>query len=100
MDLLQFEKSRTFKIIGTKGVIEGCLSNNTIKIYDNLKKKYITKKINYNFNNIYYTQLRQFWALIKNKKNNLCTSKEAYHTMQIIEAIRKSQLYGKKITIK
>ena len=73
LDLLQFEKSRTFKIIGTKGVIEGCLSNNTIKIYDNLKKKYITKKINYNFNNIYYTQLRQFWALIKNKKNNLCT---------------------------
>ena len=100
LDLLQFEKSRIFKIIGTKGIIEGCFSNNTIKIYDNLKKKYFIKNINYNFNNLYYTQLRQFWALIKNKKNNLCTAKEAYHTMQIIESIRKSQSSGKKITIK
>ena len=100
LDLLQFEKSRTFKIIGTKGVIEGCFSKNTLKIYDNLKKKYFVKNIKYNFNNIYYTQLRQFWALIKNKKNNLCTAKEAYHTMQIIESIRKSQISGKKITIK
>ena len=100
LDLLQFEKSRTFKIIGTKGVIEGCFSKNTLKIYDNLKKKYFVKNIKYNFNNIYYTQLRQFWALIKNKKNNLCTAKEAYHTMQIIESIRKSQFSGKKITIK
>tara|TARA_B100000029_G_scaffold516521_1_gene630538 strand:- start:6373 stop:7371 length:999 start_codon:yes stop_codon:yes gene_type:complete len=99
LDLLQFKKSRSFKIIGTKGIIEGCLTTNKLKIYDNNKKKKIEKKLNYNFNNIYFTQLRQFWSLIKNKKNNLCTGDEAYHTMQIIESIRKCNKSGKKIKI-
>ena len=99
LDLLQFEKSRSFKIIGTKGVIEGSLATNKIKIFDNNKKKAVEKKINYNFNNIYLTQLRQFWSLIQNKNSNLCTGDEAYHTMQIIEGIRKSHKLGKKITV-
>jgi predicted dehydrogenase len=100
LDLLQFERSRSFKIIGTKGTIEGCLSTNKLRIFNNNKKKWIEKKISYNFNNIYLTQLRQFWSLIKNKKNNLCTGNEAYHTMQIIEGIRSSNKFGKKIQIK
>ena len=100
LDLLQFEKSRSFKIIGTKGVIEGSLATNKNKIFYNHKKKAVEKKLNYNFNNIYFTQLRQLWSLIKNKKSNLCTGDEAYHTMQIIEGIRKSNKFGKKISIK
>ncbi len=100
LDLLQFEKSRSFKIIGTKGIIEGSLATNEIKIFKNNKKKGIVKKLNNDFNNIYTTQLRQFWALIKNKKNNLCTGDEAYHTMQIIEGIRKSNKYGKTVKVK
>ena len=100
LDLLQFEKSRSFKIIGTNGVIEGSLATNKIKIYNNNKKKAVEKKLNYNFNNIYFTQLRQFWSLIKNKNSNLCTGDEAYHTMQIIEGIKKSNKFGKKISIK
>ena len=99
LDLLQFEKSRSFKIIGTKGVIEGSLTTNKIKIFDNYKKKKVEKKLNYDFNSIYFTQLRQFWALIKNKKSNLCTGDEAYHTMKIIEGIRKSNKFGKKVII-
>ena len=100
LDLLQFEKSRSFKIIGTNGVIEGSLATNKIKIFKNNKKKVIEKKLNYNFNNIYLTQLRQFWSLIKNKSSNLCTGDEAYHTMQIIEGIRKSNKFGKQIQVK
>ena len=99
LDLLQFEKSRSFKIIGTKGVIEGSLASNKIKIFENNKKKTIEKKLNYNFNNIYFTQLRQFWSLIKGKNSNLSTGDEAYHTMQIIEGIRKSNKLGKRIFI-
>ena len=100
LDLLQFEKSRSFKIIGTKGIIEGSLTTNEIKIFENNKKKGMVKKLNYDFNNIYTTQLRQFWALIKNKKSNLCTGDEAYHTMQIIEGIRKSNKFGKTVNVK
>ena len=73
---------------------------NKIKIFKNNKKKAIEKKLNYNFNNIYFTQLRQFWSLIKNKSSNLCTGDEAYHTMQIIEGIRNSNKFGKQIQIK
>ena len=100
LDLLQFEKSRSFKIIGTNGVIEGSIATNEIKIFKNNKKKVIKIKLNYDFNDIYFTQLRQFWSLIKNKKSNLCTGDEAYHTMQIIEGIRKSNNFGKKVSIK
>ncbi len=100
LDLLQFEKSRSFKIIGTKGIIEGCLATNTLKIFNNNKKKAIKRKLNYNFNNIYFTQLRQFWSLMKNKKSNLCTGDEAFHTMQIIEGIRSSNKFGRKIIVK
>ena len=39
LDLMQFEKSRNFKIIGTKGVIEGCLVTNKIKIFIITKKR-------------------------------------------------------------
>ena len=99
LDLLQFERSRSFKIIGTGGTIEGCLSTNRLRIFNNNKKKWLDNKINYNFNNIYLTQLRQFWSLIKGKKNNLCTGDEAFHTMQIIEGIRKSNKLGRKIKI-
>lgn len=99
LDLLQFEKSRHLKIIGTRGVIEASLVNNKIKLFSNEKKNTKVLKLNYNFNNIYFAQLRQFWRLIKNKKNNLCTGDEAYHTMQIIEAIRKSNRLGKKIQV-
>ena len=49
LDLLQFEKSRSFKIIGTKGVIEGSLATNKIKIFYNSRKKKVEKKLNYNF---------------------------------------------------
>ena len=76
------------------------MATNEIKIFKNNKKKGIVKKLNNDFNNIYTTQLRQFWALIKNKKNNLCTGDEAYHTMQIIEGIRKSNKYGKTVKVK
>ena len=100
LDLLQFEKSRSFKIIGTKGIIEGSLVTNKIKVFKNNKKKVVERKLKYNFNNIYFTQLRQFWSLIKNKNSNLCTGDEAYHTMQIIEGIRKSNKFGEKISIK
>lgn len=100
LDLLQFEKSRSFKIIGTNGVIEGSLSTNEIKIFKNNKTKAVKLKLNYDFNNIYLTQLRQFWSLIKNKKSNLCTGNEAYHTMQIIDGIKRSNKFGKKISIK
>ncbi len=100
LDLLQFEKSRSFKIIGTNGVIEGSIATNEIKIFKNNKKKAVKIKLNYDFNDIYFTQLRQFWSLIKNKKSNLCTGDEAYHTMQIIEGIRKSNNFGKKVSIK
>ncbi len=99
LDLLQFEKSRSFKIIGTKGVIEGSLVSNKLKIFNNNKKRTVEKRFNYNFNNIYLTQLVQFWALINNKKSNLSTGEEAYHTMQIIEGIRKSNKLGKKILV-
>ena len=100
LDLLQFEKSRSFKIIGTNGVIEGSLSTNEIKIFKNNKTKAVKLKLNYDFNNIYLTQLRQCWSLIKNKKSNLCTGNEAYHTMQIIDGIKRSNKFGKKISIK
>jgi predicted dehydrogenase len=100
LDLIQFDKERSLKIIGTKGVLKMNLTENKIEIFSNKNKKWKAIKINYNFNKIYFEQLNQFWNLIKNKKQNLGTGEEALHTMQIIEAVRASSKTGKRINIK
>jgi predicted dehydrogenase len=100
LDLIQFNKERSLKIIGTKGVLKMSLTENEIQVFTNKDKKWKKIKINYNFNKIYFEQLDQLWKLIKNKKQNLGTGEEALHTMQIIEAVRSSSKSGKKIFIK
>ena len=99
LDLLQFEEERNFKIIGTRGSIKVDLVKNNISHYDLKSKKWKHHNIKFNFDNIYYTQLRYFFSSIrKNKKVNLSTSSDAIHTMEIIEAIRKSSKNNGKKT--
>jgi len=91
LDLLQFDEERELKVIGSKGIIKASLKNNYVNIYELKLKKW--KKINFNFkfDKVYFTQIRYFFRSINsNSKINLINAKEAIHTMEIVEAIRKS----------
>ena len=90
LDLLQFDEERYFKIIGSKSVLIGDLKNNFVKIFNLKSKKWKIKKFSFNFDKIYHIQLDNFIRMIKNKSSTICKSESAFHTMQIIEAIRKS----------
>ena len=90
LDLLQFDEERFFKIIGSKAVLIGDLKKNIVKIFDLKNKKWKSTNLNFEFDKLYHIQLNQFMNFINNKTSNICDSKSAYHTMQIIEAIRKS----------
>lgn len=100
LDLLQFDKERSFKIIGDKGVIKGDIKNNQVHYSTNKKNTWTKKKFDFDFNKIYYLQMDQFFLrLIKNKKNNLVNDKDAFHTMEIIEGIRKSSSTNRRINL-
>ncbi len=97
LDLLQHDEERYFKIIATKGVLVGDLKNNFIKIFYSNSKKWKIKKFKFSFDKIYHIQLNNFMKMLRNKKSNICDANSAYHTMQIIEAIRKSSKNNNKI---
>jgi len=90
LDLLQFDEERYFKIIGSKSVLIGDLKNNFVKVFNLKSKKWKIKKFSVNFDKIYHIQLDNFIRMIKNKSSTICKSDSAFHTMQIIDAIRKS----------
>tara|TARA_B110000971_G_C19929166_1_gene463112 strand:- start:11 stop:1018 length:1008 start_codon:yes stop_codon:yes gene_type:complete len=90
LDLLQFDEERYFKIIASKAILIGDLKHNTIKICNLKTKQWKNKKFKFKFDTIYHTQLKNFMNLLQNKKANICDTNSAYHTMEIVEAIRKS----------
>ena len=70
-----------------------------MKIFNINSKKWKIKYFKFNFDEIYYTQLSNFMKKLNRKKSNICDEDEAYHTMQIIEAIRKSSKRSNKLVL-
>ena len=99
LDLLQPEESRYIKIIGSKGVLIGDLNNKIVKFNTNKNQKWITKKIPVNFDKIYNEELITFFRYISKGKKSEINENDAYHVMELIEAVRRSSAYGVKINL-
>jgi predicted dehydrogenase len=99
LDLLQPEESRYVKIIGSKGVLIGDLNNKTVKFNSTKNQNWITKKILVNFDKIYNEELINFFKYISKGKKSEINENDAYHVMELIEAVRRSSAYGVKINL-
>jgi predicted dehydrogenase len=99
LDLLQMEESRSCKVIGTNGVLVADLMNNSIKYNTKDNVKWTEKKIEVDFDKIYHTEYTNTLNAFSDKGGYIVSGEEAYATMEIIEAIRRSHSYSSTIKI-
>ncbi|MBW3000355.1 GNAT family N-acetyltransferase [Candidatus Woesearchaeota archaeon] len=94
MDYLQKPSVRKFKIIGSKGMIKGDVFNKELIILKDNKKNKIPIKKDYDYNQSYVDELKQFIDCIENNKKPLCGYNEGRYALKIalkakISAVKK-----------
>ena len=99
LDLLQFEESRECKIIGENGILIADFTKNELRYYLNQDKEWTTLKLEIDFEDIYLTQIREFFKLCKGQKASLVTGMQALKTMHVIEGIRRSHTYSTSVKL-
>ena len=102
LDYFQKSKTRTCKIIGTKGIIECDLVKNTVNVFSNRQKKWktILKLKNFDLNSTYVDELNHFFNCISKRKKTINTIDESFKILQISLAILESSKKKKVIKIK
>ena len=94
LDLLQMEESRSCKVIGTNGVLVADLMNNSIKYNTKDNVKWTEKNIDVDFDKIYHREYTNTLNAFAGKHGYIVSGEEAYATMEVIEAIRRSHAYS------
>lgn len=92
LDYFQRPTSRSCKIVGTKGTIHCDFIDNTVKLYDTKKKRWLLKKklTKYDYNLMYLEELKYFIDCIKGNKNTINSLKDGVKTLEIALAIKKA----------
>ncbi len=90
LDLLQFEESRFCKVVGTEGVMIADLPSNTIRFNTRENEQWVEEKIDADFDKVYFTQLKEFTKACRGANGKYVSGREAMHTMEVIEAVRRS----------
>ena len=103
LDYFQQPGSRSCKIIGTKGTIFWDSNSNEICLYNNLKKKWISKFKYKNFqrNKQFVDELQYFLNCIKNKKQTINPINDTgLEPLKISLAAKKSSLLKRTVVMK
>ena len=99
LDLLQFEESRYCKIIGTEGVLKADIVNNKIIYNTKSKQDWITENISVDFDDIYLEEYQNVISYFNGTDSEVVTGKQAYKSLEVIEAVRRSHSYGNRIKL-
>lgn len=99
LDLLQFSESRFCKVIGTEGVLIADLMSNEIKISTKDQIEWETESLNVEFDGIYADEYRSLIDSIRSGSEDYVSGSTALKTMEVIEAVRRSQALGARITL-
>jgi len=99
LDLLQFEASRHCKIIGTEGVMNADIKKNTITYNTHEDEEWKVQQLDVNFDEIYHMEYRNVISAFRGENGYIVTGDEAYKTMEVIEAIRRSNSYGVRVSL-
>ena len=102
LDYIQKSHFRSCKIIGTKGMIYWDSDTNTVKFFDNTKKKWfeMLKWSNYERNLMYKEELSHFLSCVKKRKSTINpVQTDGLITLNIALAIIKSSKLKKMIKL-
>jgi predicted dehydrogenase len=101
MNIIQKNPSRTCTIIGEKGTIFCSVEANTVKLFDTIKKKWITKMSlkSYNTNQMYIDELNHFMKCVKTRKQTINPISDGIETLKIALTIKKSSTQRRIIKI-
>jgi predicted dehydrogenase len=99
LDLLQFEEARFCKVIGTEGVMIADIANNKITFNTKDNRKWVERKLQVNFDEIYHTEYRNLFTQFRNEDGYIVSGDASYATMEVIEAIRRSHAYGTRVKL-
>jgi len=99
LDLMQFDESRYCKIIGTEGVLIGDLTKNTIRTSKRDVKDWSETRFDVKFDDIYFDQLRAFFAACRGKGGAIVSGRESIKTMEVVEAVRRSHAYSTSVRL-
>ncbi len=99
LDLLQFEESRYCKVIGTEGVLTADIVKNVITYNTREDQEWKKENIDVNFDEIYHIEYKNVLAAFRGHNGYTVSGEDAYKTMEIIEAVRRSQAYGVRVKL-
>lgn len=99
LDLLQFEESRGCKVIGTNGVLNFDLVKNTVIYNKKDDMDWVNEDIPADFNEIYAEEYKNILAAFSGKDSHYVTGEQSFKTMEIIEAVRRSNSYGVRVKL-
>ena len=99
LDLLQFEKSRYCKIIGTEGVLIADIASNSISYNSISAPQWKKENINVDFDKIYHIEYENIFSSFRENDGYIVSGDDSYKTMEVIEAIRRSNSYGVRVKL-
>ena len=101
MDYLQRNYSRSLKIIGEKGTLLWDLKESEIKIYTAISKEWrvIDKIKNFDWNETYLNEIKEFLKCLKNKKSPESNVQRGIETLKVAMAIKESSNKNKAVII-
>ena len=99
LDLLQFEKSRYCKIIGTEGVLIADIASNSISYNSISAPQWKIENINVDFDKIYHIEYENIFSSFRENGGYIVSGDDSYKTMEVIEAIRRSNSYGVRVKL-
>jgi len=101
LDYYQRPSTRSFKIIGTNGIVIWNLEANNVKVYKNNTKKWNQKlKLkNYNHNKMYEKELNHFLKCVQNRCETINPLSQGIETLKIALAIKKSSKQKKMVKV-
>lgn len=100
LDYFQQPRSRTCKIIGTKGVIYWNFNDNAVKLYKKNKWTQFLKLKNYDYNKMYLDELNHFIDCICRKKQTINPLIDGIQLLKIVLAAKHSTKTKKMVSIK
>ena len=99
LDLLQFEASRTCKVIGTEGVCVMDLMKRTISISKKDDEEWKTEAFEFDFNELYDTEMTTFAQACASNTKTVISADHARATMDVVEAVRRSHSLGSHVRL-